>query len=205
MKRRRHWFLPPRPDVMGMLTEQSALTASAMRGLADWTRGEAVDGEQLRRLEHEADARKRALRTALSEAFMTPLDPEDIFELSLGLDEMVNQAKNLVGEAEAMSTPPDAAMAKMADRLATGASHLDEALRAFAAGRREAATETADHAVKDQRHLQHAYRKGMSALLENEDLREVTARRELYRRFARTGDEMVRVAERIWYSVLKED
>jgi hypothetical protein len=44
----------------------------------------------------------------------------------------------------------------------------------------------------------------MSALIENEDLREVTARRELYRRLARAGDELVRVAERVWYSVLKE-
>lgn len=205
MKRRRRWFLPSRPDVMGMLTEQSALTASAMRGLAAWTRGEVSDGTQLRHLEHEADACKRALRTALSEAFTTPLDPEDIFELSRGLDEIVNDAKNLVGEAEAMSTPPDEAMATMADQLATGSSRLDEALRAFAAGNRDAATEIADRAVKDQRHMQHTYRQAISALLENEDLREVTARRELYRRFARTGDELVRVAEQIWYSVLKED
>jgi uncharacterized protein Yka (UPF0111/DUF47 family) len=190
---------------MGMLTEQSELTAITMRGLLAWTRGETVDGAQVRRLEHEADARKRALRTALSEAFTTPLDPEDIFELSRGLDEIVNDAKNLVGEAEAMSTPPDAAMETMAEQLAAGAGRLDEALRAFTAGRREEATEIADRAIKDQRHVQHTYRAAISALLENEDLREVTARRELYRRLARTGDELARVAEQIWYSVLKED
>jgi len=40
--------------------------------------------------------------------------------------------------------------------------------------------------------------------IEVEDLRELGARRELYRRLARTGDELVRVAERVWYSVLKE-
>ncbi len=205
MKRRRGWFLPARPDVMGMLAEQSALTAATMRGLVDWAQGETADGAELRRLEHEADAKKRTLRTALSEAFTTPLDPEDIFELSRGLDEIVNDAKNLVGEAEAMSTPPDAAMATMAEQLAAGAARLDEALRAFTAGRREEGTEIADRAIKDQRHIQHTYRAAMSALLENEDLREVTARRELYRRFARTGDELVRVAEQIWYSVLKED
>lgn len=44
----------------------------------------------------------------------------------------------------------------------------------------------------------------MSALVEVEDLREVAAHRELYRRLARTGDNLVRVAERVWYSVLKE-
>ena len=127
-----------------------------------------------------------------------PAQPGDIYQTR-------NDAKNLVGEAEAMSTLPDAAMTKMADQLATGTSRLDEALREFAAGRRDAATQIADRAVKDQRHIQHTYRKAISALLDDEDLREVTARRELYRRFARTGDELVRVAERIWYSVLKED
>jgi phosphate uptake regulator len=104
-----------------------------------------------------------------------------------------------------MSTPPDAAMETMAEQLAAGAGRLDEALRAFTAGRREEATEIADRAIKDQRHVQHTYRAAISALLENEDLREVTARRELYRRLARTGDELARVAEQIWYSVLKED
>jgi hypothetical protein len=37
-----------------------------------------------------------------------------------------------------------------------------------------------------------------------DDLREVTAKRELYRRLARTSDDLREVAERVWYSVLKE-
>ena len=43
----------------------------------------------------------------------------------------------------------------------------------------------------------------MSALIDVEDIREVTARRELYRRLSRTSDEIVMVAERVWYAVLK--
>lgn len=202
--RRRRWLLPRSPDVMGMLLEQSGLTIAAMSALGEWARGEVVDGSRLRRAEHEADARKRELRAALSEAFTTPLEPEDLFELSRGLDEIVNDAKNLVGEAEAMSTAPDGAIAAMSAELLAGARRLDEALRAFAAGERDTATATADRAVKEQRRLQHVYREAMSALVENDDLREVSAKRELYRRLARAGDELVLVAERVWYSVLKE-
>jgi len=66
------------------------------------------------------------------------------------------------------------------------------------------ATQAADAAVKSQRRLEHVYRAAMSALVDREDLREVAARRELYRRLARTSDRLVDVAERIWYSVLKE-
>lgn len=202
--RRFNWFLPRSPDVMAMLIDQSGLTIAALEALEEWARGRSGDGSRLRRLEHEADACKRRLREALSVAFTTPLDAEDVFELSRGLDEIVNDAKNLVGEAEAMSTPPDEAIAQMASQLLAGTKRLDEALRAFADGQREEATAAADRAVKEQRHLQHTYRDAMSALVEDEDFRQVAAKRELYRRLARAGDELVLVAERVWYSVLKE-
>ena len=127
-----------------------------------------------------------------------------MFELSRGLDEVLDGAKNVVGEAEAMGTGPDAATAEMARELAAGTRRLTEALALIEGEDRERATALADEAVKDQRHLQHTYRAAMSALIEVEDPRELAARRELYRRLARTGDELVRVAERVWYSVLKE-
>jgi hypothetical protein len=66
------------------------------------------------------------------------------------------------------------------------------------------ATDEADVAVKADRHLEHVYRRAMSALLQVEDLREVTARREIYRRYARVGDRLVETADRVWYAVVKE-
>jgi hypothetical protein len=44
----------------------------------------------------------------------------------------------------------------------------------------------------------------MAALLEVDDLRDVTARRELYRRCSRIGEGAVEVAERVVYAVVKE-
>jgi uncharacterized protein Yka (UPF0111/DUF47 family) len=204
MSRDHHWFLPQSADVLGMLGEQAAITVEGMEALASWANGEKAAANRLRKLEHKADKRKRTLREALSEVFSTPLEPEDIFELSTGLDEVLDSAKNIVGEAEAMHTAPNAAIAEMAAQLLAGTKRLAVALEMFTGGDREGATAEADRAVKDQRHLQHSYRRAMSALVEVEDLREIAAHRELYRRLARTGDNLVRVAERVWYSVLKE-
>lgn len=201
---RRHWFLPDTPDVLGLLEQQSRVTVEGMDALADWARGDDEAAKRVDAAEHAADRRKRELRAALTEAFSTPVDPEDLFELSRGLDEVLNGAKNFVAEAEAMATPSDTAIVEMAVELAAGTRQLDEAFRRFAAGDPASATELADAAVKNQRNLQHSYRRAMSALIENPDLREVSARRELYRRLARSGDELVLVAERVWYSVLKE-
>ena len=201
---RTHWFLPQAPDVLGMLREQAQTTVEGMEELLAWARGEEAAAERLRTAEHKADKQKRELRGALSEAFSTPLEPEDIFELSRGLDEILNGAKNIVGEAEAMDSLPDPPTAEMSEELVNGTRQLAVAFSKFASDDRDGATEMADRAVKDQRHLQHIYREAMSALIENPNPREVAARREIYRRLARTGDELVRVAERVWYSVLKE-
>lgn len=202
--RLRRWFLPQSADVLGMLSEQAAITVRGMEALAAWAGGEAAAADRLRLLEHEADKQKRQLRVALTEAFSTPLEPEDLFELSTGLDEVIDSAKNIVGEAEAMHTEPNAATAEMATQLLEGTQRLGEALALFAKGDRQGATTAADRAVKEQRHLQHSYRRAMSALVDVDDAREIAARREIYRRLARTGDDLVRVAERVWYSVLKE-
>ncbi len=201
---RKHWFLPDNPDVMGLLEQQAAVTVEGIEAFADWADGDAEAAARVRAAEHAADDRKRALRAALTEAFSTPLEPEDLFELSRGLDEVINHSKNLVGEAEAMAVQPDEPIAAMANELAEATRLVAQAFTKFAEKDEQGATELADRAVKDQRNMQHVYRHAISALIENPDLREVSARRELYRRLARSGDELALVAERVWYSVLKE-
>ena len=203
MKRHR-WFLPERPDVLGKLRAQTAITTDAMEALVAWAAGEPGAADRLRDCEHQADDCKRELRAALTVAFTTPLEPEDIFELSTELDRVLNSAKNAVREAEVMEIGPDGAISEMAAELAAGVRDLSEAFEQLAAGARGAATEAADRAAKSQSRVEKVYRQAMSALVAVDDLREVAARRELYRRLARTSDDLREVAERVWYSVLKE-
>ena len=198
------WFLPHSPDVLGALRAQTAATVDGLDALAKWAAGDEVAAERVRECEHLADDRKRELRAALSEAFSTPLEPEDIFQLSTGLDRVMNAAKNIVREAEVLERRPDPPMAELAAALAEGTHHLAEAFAALGDGGGQAATDAADAALESQHRVEHAYRAGMSGLLDMTDLHEVAARRELYRRLAHTSDGLTDVAERVWYSVLKE-
>ncbi|MDX6620766.1 MAG: hypothetical protein QOK36_3152 [Gaiellales bacterium] len=200
----KRWFLPETPAVLAMLRAQADLTVQGMDALNTWASGDHAAADQVRKLEHDADDHKRELRAALTVAFTTPLDPEDIFELSRGLDEVLNSAKNAVREAEVMHAAPDAAIAEMTTELAEGTRRISDAFAELSRGAMASATQAADAAVKSQRRLEHVYRAAMSALVDRDDLREVAARRELYRRLARTSDRLVDVAERVWYSVLKE-
>jgi uncharacterized protein Yka (UPF0111/DUF47 family) len=200
----RHWFLPATSDILGVLRRQTAITIEGMDALMAWSQGQAGAAERVRDCELRADEVKRELREALTAAFTTPLDPEDLFELSRGLDGVLKAAKNTVREAEVMHSEPDQWIGSMATELAGGIGHLDGAFAALSRDDKPAATVAADRAVKSQRRLEHVYRQAMSALIEVDDLREIAARRELYRRLARTSEVLIGVAERVWYSVLKQ-
>ena len=130
--RLKRWFLPETPDVLAMLCAQADLTVQGMDALKAWANGDPAAADQVRRLEREADDRKRELRAALTVAFTTPLDPEDIFELSRGLDEVLDSAKNAVREAEVMRAAPDAAIADMTTELAEGTRRIEDAFAALA-------------------------------------------------------------------------
>ena len=199
----KHWFLPKNPDLLGLLCEQSAITVDGMEALVAWAAGESAAGNHVREYEHQADDKKRQLWRELRDAFSPPIDAEDLFSLSSDLDEVLNDAKNLVRELEVMELTPDTATHEMTVLLAEATQYLADAFARL--GKEEGdATECADAAIKRARRVEHVYRSAMSALLEVDDLREVMAQREVYRRLSRIGDHIHTVAERIWYAVMKE-
>jgi uncharacterized protein Yka (UPF0111/DUF47 family) len=197
------WLLPESRDELGLLRAQVAITIAGLDAFAAWAAGDVAAAETVREREHAADAAKRELHAALRTAFVTPLEPEDLFALSRGVDRIVNQAKDLVRESEVMACPPDAPLAEMAKLLADAVREIDAAIARLGPHAGDA-TAAADAAIKDDRRLERVYRAAMATLLDNNDLREVTARRELYRRAARIGEAVVDVAERVLYAVVKE-
>ena len=198
----RHWFLPDDTDLLGMLRGQAELTCAGMRALVAWAEGDATAAKELRSLEHQADDAKRALWRSLRDAFSPPIDAEDLFTLSADLDEVLNAAKNLAREVEVMGMEPDAPMREMSTLLAEAVDDLAQAFSHL--GHDGEATDDADAAIKTQRRVEHVYRTAMSTLLGESDVAVVMGRREAYRRLSRIGDLVHRVAERIWYSVVKE-
>jgi uncharacterized protein len=198
----RRWFLPENPDLLTMLRNQAAITVEAVDALVAWSNGEPAAADSVRDCEHRADATKRELWQAVRDSFSPPLDAEDVYTLSADLDEVLNAAKDLVREMEVMNMEPDAPTHEMVTLLADAVGHLADAFRCLRT--EEDATQYADAAIKCQRRVEHAYRPAMSALLQDPDLREVIGRREVYRRLSRIGDLVHTVAERVWYSVVKE-
>jgi uncharacterized protein len=198
----KRWFLPRDADVLALLRHQGAIVADGLVAYVAWADGEAGAAERVRLAEQRAHDARRVLLTELRSAFITPIEPEDVYELSERLHEVVNGAKNLVREAEVMNLGPDDGLVAMARAASSAMQHLAGALDRLPDS--DLATEAADRAIADCRELEKCYRQAMSSLLETDDVQVLLSSRELYRRAARIGDSLVRVAARIWYSVVKQ-
>ena len=201
--KRGRWFLPENPDVLGLLRNQLAVTIEALDALADWAGGDAIAAEAVRAAEARGDASKRELLDAIRDSFVTPIAPEDLFALSRGIDWILNHARDLIEEAEAMDCAPDADIAEMARLLGQAAHKIDDAIGHLDSDP-DRATTAADAAIKAERELEYVYYQGMAGLLEVTDMRERISRRELYRSCSRIGEPVIDVAERIAYAVVKE-
>jgi len=200
---RKRWFLPDTPDVLAMLRRQMAVTIDCADAFARWAGGDAAAAQAVLDAERRGDIAKRELLSALREAFVTPIEPEDLFALSRGIDRILDYVADLVKESEAMASVPDQEIATMAGHLGDALRHLDDALTKLGADG-DYATKSADAAIAAQRELETAYYAGMAGLLRVEDRTDRITRRELYRRSSRIGEAVVDVAERVVYAVVKQ-
>jgi uncharacterized protein Yka (UPF0111/DUF47 family) len=203
MRRKRRWFLPDTPDLIGQLHVQAGITLEGVEAFAAWAAGDESAGEALPGIEQRGDVAKRELLEQLRDAFVTPLAPEDLFALSRGIDWILDYTRDLVSESEAMSSPPDARLAEMAGLLRDAVAEIAAATGQLGKSN-DAANAAADRAVHAERQLEHAYYRGMAELLAVDQRNERISSRELYRRCTRIGEQVVDVGERIIYSVVKE-
>lgn len=201
--RRGHWFLPEAPDVQGRLRAQCAVTIEGADAFVAWAQGAPVGAELLKQIEQRGDVAKREVLVEVREAFVSPLEPEDVFSLSCGIDWILDYTRDLISEAEAMDCSPDDGIAAMAIRLAEAVRHIDAAISELGDDG-DRATAAADAAIRSERELEFVYYKGMAKLLDVEERSERIALRELYRRCQRIGETVIDVAERVVYAVVKQ-
>lgn len=211
IQRQRHhrWWLAAAPDIVEALAAQCEITVKGIDGLVAWSAADAAPAvrdaaaDAVRAAEHEADDARRNLARMIRQAFVTPVNPEDLFELSERLDVVMNGAKNLVREAEVLATEPDRPMSTMAGQIAAGVLAIHDGLPQLASNPPQA-YEAAERAIASQHDLEKTYRIAMGGLLEESDNHVIAARRELYRRCARLSEAVEAVADRIQYTVIKD-
>jgi|YNPNPStandDraft_1061719.scaffolds.fasta_scaffold14906_5 uncharacterized protein Yka (UPF0111/DUF47 family) len=204
-ERRSFWarLFPPEHDFYRTLQEQADKVLEGVEVLVEWLySGRQDKAQRVREIENEADLIRRRLANALGQAFSTPIDREDLHHLSRSLDEVMNYTRDIVREMEIFGIAPDIPMQDMGDLLLEGMM----ALRAgFAKMEKEpqAAIAHAQEAQRAENRLEGRYRQGVKALLEQDDLREILMRREVYRHISNTADRIDGCAEALWFTLVK--
>lgn len=124
-------LLEPQTNFYALLNRQAETTLSGMEALERWLASGAGERCQIvRDLEHTADEQKLDLQRKLAASFVTPFDREDIYDLSLMIDEVINSAKNTCRQIEALHfCPRDPFLMQMASVIVTGSRALVNAFR----------------------------------------------------------------------------
>ncbi|MFQ5942151.1 MAG: DUF47 domain-containing protein [Anaerolineales bacterium] len=108
-----------------MLTKQAEHTSEGLQILLDYVKepDEAL-ARQLTEIEKEADEVRRILIDELNRTFVTPIDREDIFALSLTIDDVLDYADTTVEEMELLDIDPTPYMERMVSLLSEAATEI---------------------------------------------------------------------------------
>lgn len=183
-----NFFRRKRPNFFKLLLEQAQKVEEGMNALIVYmTDPHPLHGETVLRLEEAADELRRRVIDELNEAFVTPIDREDINALSRAVDDVIDYAKSTVEEMMAFQVRPNQHMLLMARGLGEGAAAIAEAI-ANLEDDRDKASEKLIFAKKRENYVEHCYREALVDLFKEENVVTILKIREIYRHLSNAAD-----------------
>lgn len=192
---------------LSLLIQQGELVAEGLRLLETCLRNPTPGAvEKMRRQEYEADEVRRILIDELHKTFVTPLDREDIFNLSLNIDEMLDYALTTIEEMDLLEVEPDEHLLKMIEFNRQAAEELAMAMLRLKDNPRVAG-DHARRARKYENEVDQLYRIAIADLFSKaRDIKPLMAmlrRREVYRHVSNMADRASAAANVIGMVVMK--
>ena len=194
---------------VGMLIEQTQITVEGLRLLEKWfgkdeLKEKAID--QMRAKEIEADEVRRILIDELHNTFITPLDREDIFMISLYIDDILDYCYTTVEEMQLLEIEADEYLIDMVRLTREATEELEMAFNTIFSNPRVAG-EHARRAKKIENTVEQMYRVAIGDLFTKakdfKPLMTMLRRREVYRHVSNMADQADRAADILGMVVMK--
>ncbi|MGB5079997.1 MAG: DUF47 family protein [Burkholderiales bacterium] len=192
---------------IGMLVAQAAKSVEGVRYLERML-GQVDAGtiETLRKLAGDASELRQVLIDELHKTFITPLDREDIFNLSHCYEDMVTYALTTIEEMGILRVDSDDYIRRMVELVRQEAQQLELAIQRLARNPRVAGDHAHDvHQM--EREVEHLYRAAIKDLFaragEPELLPGIFYRREVYRHISNMSDRADSAANVLGMVVMK--
>ncbi len=108
-----------------LLIKQAEYTVEGMQALLAYVKEPSEEvAQQVTHIEKEADEVRRILIDELNRTFVTPIDREDIFALSLTIDDVLDYAESTVEEMYLLDVKPNVYIERMVSLLTDAAREI---------------------------------------------------------------------------------
>jgi hypothetical protein len=196
-------FFKKKPDFYSLLSKQSEKVLEGVKALKGYAADQCSDcAEAVKTLEKEADEHRRIIIAELNRTFATPIDREDIFQLSRALDDVMDYADNTVIEMTAYELSADEHIRNMIDIMILAYEELVSAIKHL----KEYPNIANDHAVRAKKlenDMEKAYHRALADLFKGTDPIYMLKMREVYRHLSNCADRGDEAANIILSIVMK--
>jgi len=171
-----------------LLSRQSLKSIEGLEALWNYAEnGSKENANLVRKIEREADELRRILIQELDQTFITPIDREDIYQLSRAIDDVVDYANTTVDEMEIYEVKGDHNIKEMVNILRKAARELNDAVNIL----KDYPKIASEHAVKAKAYenqMEKAYHIALAELFKGTDTVYMLKMREIYRHLSNAAD-----------------
>lgn len=181
-----------RDRFIDLLVQQAERTVSGIQTLLQYVKSpDPALAQRVSEIERDADEVRRILIDELNRTFVTPIDREDIFALSLTVDDMLDYANTTVEEMTVLEIEPNQFLERMVSLLADAAREIHEGVLRL----EDHPNVAGDHAVRAkalENRMERVYREAIADLFhmpkDIEHVVEMLKLREVYRHLSNAAD-----------------
>ncbi|HEY5572390.1 MAG TPA: DUF47 family protein [Anaerolineales bacterium] len=190
-----------------LLVQQAEYTVHGMEALKEYMKEQDDTlAERVSRIESEADEVRRILIDELNRTFVTPFDREDIFALSLTIDDILDYAESTVDEMVTLKVEPNHYLERMVSLLYDAAVEIYRGVERL----EDHPNVANDHAVRAkalENRVESVYREALADLFQDpgdlKDVMGILKLREIYRHLSNAADRGDQAANAIADIVVK--
>jgi len=188
----RDLFKPREDKFMRLLVEQATKTVEGMELLEEFMESTDIEvAKKLVQVEKEADEVRRILIDELNHSFITPIDREDIFALSLTIDDIIDYANSTVDEMVMLEVESNSYLRRMVALVREAAYEIYMGVVRLQ-DHPNVANEHAVRAKSLENRVETVYREALAELFHRptdiEHIMEMLKLREIYRHLSNAAD-----------------
>jgi len=196
-------FFRKKTDFYALLMGQSEKVLEGIKALRGYASDQCPEcAAAVKNLEKEADEHRRIIIAELNRTFATPIDREDIFQLSRALDDVMDYAENTVIELTAYELSADSHIRRMIDIMIQASEELVKAIK-YLKEYPNIANDYAVRAKKLENDMEQEYHRALSDLFKGTDPIYMLKMREVYRHLSNCADRGDEAANIILSIVMK--